>query len=379
MNHVLLPPWYSYTLLLLESDADGSKQNLMFLWTDVLQQRVLWRDMGELRYAVGGSPISHSLSPLLFSLVFHDLKKKGQISTLIPRTLRLLESVHIDEVLGWGYIEHGEHNPDWTLLNSPLDTNVALLTRLVEDVLTRDSRIAFSGQKSTRTHPTVSPHIPTQYYPKEVWLNLTSPLKHQLQSMAFTPVDNGMDILSVNTLRWTGHGWYCATTDGAGVVDVAIHHGIEVGSGALLGLNGGGGSARSIADAWLESGGHVVSLGGRRKIDASLVSKQLADVEQLDLLIDFDDTYDGTLSAKRTLKPDYLPLDGSREERELTLSVENATIDGRWMLVGQHLESWRRLWTPQCAEYLPSLEQLMSWLFECEFEITNSRRKSMEE
>lgn len=37
MNHVLLPPWCSYTLLLLESNADGSKQNLMFLWTDVLQ------------------------------------------------------------------------------------------------------------------------------------------------------------------------------------------------------------------------------------------------------------------------------------------------------------------------------------------------------
>jgi hypothetical protein len=109
------------------------------------------------------------------------------------------------------------------------------------------------------------------------------------------------------------------------------------------------------------------------------VSKQLADVEQLDLLIDFDGTYDGTLSAKRTLKPDYLPLDGSHEEQEQTLSVENATIDGRWMLVGQHLESWRRLWAPHCAEYLPPLEQLMSWLFDCEFEITNSRRKSMEE
>ena len=40
MNLVLLPPWFSYTLLPLESNADGIKQNLVFLGTDVLQQRV---------------------------------------------------------------------------------------------------------------------------------------------------------------------------------------------------------------------------------------------------------------------------------------------------------------------------------------------------
>ena len=351
----------------------------MYLGTDVLQQRVLWGFMGELRYAVGGSPISHSLSPLLFSLVFHSLKKNDQLSNLIPRTLRLIESVHIDEVLGWGYIEHDEHNPDWTPLESRLESNTLQLRRLVEEVLNREAHASFAGNKSMRTQQPVSRHIPSQYYEEEVWMNLTSPLKHQLQSMAFTPVDNGMDILSVNTLRWTGHGWYCATTDGAGVVDVAFHHGIDVASGAILGLNGGGGSARSIANAWLESGGHVVSLGGRRKIDASLVSKQLADVEQLDLLIDFDGTYDSNINAKRTLTPDYVPLSGSFDEQELILSTMNTTIDGRWMLVGQHLESWRRLWAPQCAEHLPSLDQLLSWLFDCEFELAQSRRKSMEE
>ncbi|MGB1955080.1 MAG: hypothetical protein ACPHUK_05710 [Candidatus Poseidoniaceae archaeon] len=335
--------------------------------------------MGELRYAVGGSPISHSLSPLLFSLVFHHLKKKNQIPNLISPSLRLIESVHVDEVLGWGYIEHDEHNPEWAPLGSHLDLNTIRLNRLVEEVLAKGLRPSFEGIQHIQKKPAISSHLPSQYHSKEVWLNLTSPLKHQLQSMAFTPVDKGMDLLSVNTLRWTGHGWYCATTDGAGVVDVAIHHGIDVASGAILGLNGGGGSARSIADAWLESGGHVVSLGGRRKIDASLVSKHLADVEHLDLLIDFDGTYNSGLNSKRTLTPDYLPLSGSFEEQELRLSTKNSTIDGRWMLVGQHLESWRRLWAPQCAEYLPPLDQLMSWLFDCEFELAEYRRKSMEE
>ena len=335
--------------------------------------------MGEVRYAVGGSPISHSLSPMLFHLVFHHLKKKNQILNLIPRSLRLIESLHVDEVLGWGYIEHDEHNPDWALLGSRLNKNSVQLTRLVEEVLTRDIRPSFEGAEPSRKRPPASHHLPSQYHGKEVWLNLTSPLKHQLQSMAFTPVDKGMDILSVNTLRWTGHGWYCATTDGAGVVDVAIHHGIDVASGAILGLHGGGGSARSIADAWLESGGHVVSLGGRRKIDASLVSKKLADVKQLDLLIDFDGTYDQHLAVKRTLTPDYLPLNGSLQERDSILDSKNSTIDGRWMLAGQHLESWRRLWAPQSAEHLPTLAQLVSWLSDCEFELAISRSKSMEE
>ena len=379
MNHVLLPPWLCYTLLPLESSADESKQNPVFFGTDVLQQRVPWQYMGELRYAVGGSPISHSLSPLLFSLVFHHLKKNDQISNLNPRSLRLIESVHVDEVLGWGYIEHDEHNPEWALLDSRLDLNTIRLTRLVEEVLTRNIRSSFEGFEPSRTQVPASTYLPSQYHGEEVWLNLTSPLKHQLQSMAFTPVDNGMDILSVNTLRWTGHGWYCATTDGAGVVDVAIHHGIDVASGAVLGLNGGGGSARSIADAWLEAGGHVVSLGGRRKIDSSLISKKLADIEQLDLVIDFDGTYDQQLNAKRTLTPDYLPLNGSLPERDSVLDTKNFTIDGRWMLAGQHLESWRRLWAPQCAEHLPTLPQLMSWLSDCELELAISRSKSMEE
>ena len=335
--------------------------------------------MGEVRYAVGGSPISHSLSPLLFSLVFAHLKKYAQIANLTPRTLRLIESAHVDEVLGWGYIEHDENNPDWAPLGSRLESNTLQLNRLVEQVLTKGVRSFFGGVEPSRKHLAVLNHLPSQYHPEEVWMNLTSPLKHQLQSMAFTPVDNGMDILSVNTLRWTGHGWYCATTDGAGVVDVAIHHGIDVASGAILGLNGGGGSARSIADAWLESGGHVVSLGGRRKIDSSLVSKKLADVQQLDLLIDFDGTYDQQLNVKRTLTPDYFPLSGTLEQRESVLCTKNSIIDGRWMLAGQHLESWRRLWAPQCSEYLPSLSQLMSWLSDCEFELANSRSKTMEE
>ena len=133
--------------------------------------------MGELRYAVGGSPISHSLSPLLFSLVFHHLKKNEQIPNLTPRPLRLIESVHVDEVLGWGYIEHDQHNPDWAHLNSRLDLHTTQLTRLVEEVLTRGIHPSFEGFEPSRRRIPVSNYLPSQYYGEEVWMNLTSPLK----------------------------------------------------------------------------------------------------------------------------------------------------------------------------------------------------------
>ena len=102
-------------------------------------------------------------------------------------------------------------------------------------------------------------------------------------------------------------------------------------------------------------------------------------MKQLDLFIDFDGTYDQHLAVKRTLTPDYLPLNGSLQERDSILDSKNSTIDGRWMLAGQHLESWRRLWAPQSAEHLPTLAQLVSWLSDCEFELAISRSKSMEE
>ena len=70
-------------------------------------------------------------------------------------------------------------------------------------------------------------HVPERSSSNEVWINLTSPLKHQIQSMVFTPIDEALDILSVNALRYDGQGWYCATTDGEGVVHAASHFGID--------------------------------------------------------------------------------------------------------------------------------------------------------
>ena len=49
---------------------------------------------------------------------------------------------------------------------------------------------------------------------EEVWLSLTSPLKHQLSIAAVKCIDNAMDIRSVNTLRWDGITWWAGSSDG---------------------------------------------------------------------------------------------------------------------------------------------------------------------
>ena len=115
-------------------------------------------------------------------------------------------------------------------------------------------------------------------------------LKHQIQSMVFRRSMRLLDIISVNALRYDGQGWYCATTDGRGVVHVASHFGIDVSEGAILGIHGGGGAARSIASAWLQQGGKVVSVGGRRQLPATLVNSKRSDETVFDLIIDAEGT-----------------------------------------------------------------------------------------
>ena len=180
--------------------------------------------------------------------------------------------------------------------------------------------------------------------------------------MVFTPIDEALDILSVNALRYDGQGWYCATTDGEGVVHVASYFGIDAASGAILGINGGGGAARSIASAWMKHGGRIVSLGGKRQLPATLVNGRPADEVVFDLIIDTDGSLEQPMAGTVQLNPFYFPLRGSIDERMEYLSTVSDVIDGRWMLAAQHLECWRSLWTPHFTDHLPTLEQLLTWL-----------------
>ena len=315
-----------------------------------------------LRYAVGGAPIDHSLSPILFDLVLAHLRSQGIFSELDVSSATILEADNIDEVLGWAYIEHDKHQPIWKPANQKLRLFQPHLLKEAMDVIEIEAHARFVPRLQANVRRIENAYIPNRSSSEEVWINLTSPLKHQIQSMAFTSIDEALDILSVNALRYDGQGWYCATTDGEGVVHVASQFGIEVSEGAVLGINGGGGAARSIASAWIQHGGGVVSIGGKRQLPATLVNEKKRKETVFDLIIDIEGTFDDSINANVQLNPRYSPLTGSIEERFDLLSTANSVIDGRWMLAAQHLECWRSLWTPHLTDNLPNLEQLMTWL-----------------
>jgi len=322
-----------------------------------------------LRYAVGGAPIDHSLSPVLFDLVLAHLRSRGFFSQLDVSSVTILEADHIDEVLGWAYIEHDKHQPIWKPANQKLRSfQPHLFNKALEVIeLEADARLLPRLQPNARQIKKAQ--VPSQSSANEVWINLTSPLKHQIQSMVFTPIDEALDIISVNALRYDGQGWYCATTDGEGVVHVAYQFGIDVADGATLGINGGGGAARSIASAWMKHGGRVVSIGGKRQLPATLVNAKSTDEVVFDLIIDTEGSLEQAMDGTVQLNPVYSPLPGSIDERMEYLSTVSNVIDGRWMLVAQHLECWRSLWTPHFSDHLPTLEQLMTWLVAVEFKL----------
>ena len=328
--------------------------------------------MDDLRYAVGGSPIDHSLSPILFNLVLSDLQAKGVLSTPNHLSVSIIDTKHIDELLGWAYIEHDLHQPVWKPAKQRLQSFQSKLHALGSEIVQMDSNPSFAPILEPPLRSVKTSKLPTRSSDKEVWLNLTMPLKHQLQSMVFTQIDESLDILSVNTLRYSDQGWYCATTDGFGVVHVAYHFGIDVAKEAILGIHGGGGAARSIASAWMKAGGRVASLGGRRQLPATLVNFKHKTDSEFDVIIDTEGTLDEFPQSKYLLNPTYTSMDGTLKQRIDQLTLNNHQIDGRWMLAAQHLESWRCLWTPSLTEDLPSLEQLMTWMTILEHELNEN-------
>ena len=56
--------------------------------------------MDDLRYAVGGSPIDHSLSPLLFNLVLSHLQANDVLSTRMHHSAAIIETKQINDPKG---------------------------------------------------------------------------------------------------------------------------------------------------------------------------------------------------------------------------------------------------------------------------------------
>lgn len=281
--------------------------------------------MALLVHAVAGRPVASSASPLLFLLTVARLEEAGVHGLS-------LESTHVLRI-------------DATTVHEAL--------RQV-----KSSTLGFDGLHGVVQHRIAqSPKPPSAAPPTFIaqggrWLSLTSPLKHLVG--AWDAVDGSHALLSVNALRLDAGNIRSAGTDGAGVVALARVAGCGPDGGAVLRMRGGGGAARSTAHAWANAGGRVHLLEGRRPLAPALPDSALAGPSELAVLgIDFDGDGDG-LEAGKHLTPAY-----QNKALHAEVSLDEVRLDGRWMLVAQHLEAWRMLWAPELELALPSIAELM--------------------
>ena len=330
--------------------------------------------MADIYYGVAGKPVSHSISPLLVSIVAQHIEQQDVAGiNYTIKSLNLIEAESIQDALAWGYAKTIPEPVNWNYTNSPFGKfrNRALIQKALEITESiKEGNKNFIDRSDTincaKFPLDKASKLPNKPFSEEIWINLTTPLKHQLTSQAVMDFNESSEIESVNVLRWDGHGWWSSNVDGCGVVRCAEYFGVDVQSGATLCLIGGGSAARSTAYAWTKIGGKLKLVNGRRELIEGPWSKSIVESDDFDLLINFDngEIPDELLGKGVVLSPMYKPMDGGVDERCKELSTQH--YDGRWMLVAQHLECWRQLWAPQNIEILPSISLLMTKLVHAE-------------
>ena len=285
--------------------------------------------------AVAGNPISHSLTPFLFKKVAQHLQSHDH--TITFHTCEKISHTSLIDALAWGH---------------------AKMTAIA-----KEDEGAELGKR-------------------EIWLSITSPLKHQL------PIDSGTEweigdpmLASVNQMRHDGHVWNAANTDGAGLLMVAREFGFDFNltddlERPLLCMTGGGSTARACAAAWTEAGGEIWWKEGRRNLsprgpwkDSIVNPRDVCDHVGRRLHIDFDQPAGSTpeIKGERIEAGIDAPvfLSASYSDGEFESVIENEWglfLDGRWLLAAQHLQGWEHLYYPQAADDLPTLSELMDIL-----------------
>ena len=331
--------------------------------------------MADVYYAVAGQPVNHSLSPVLLNIVAQHLSnqlKPGQRFNV--KQTDLVDAKFIQDALAWGYVKFIPEAVNWELTGAPFGKfrNKALMQKVLESTSEVTQSIKGlepeSFSKISASLPFKSKiELPNLSFTEEIWLNLTSPLKHQLKSEAVVDFNDSSLIESVNVLRWDGFGWWSSNVDGSGVARVAQYFGIDISNGAVLGIVGGGGAARSTAYTWQQLGGRVRVIGGNRQLTDYTWLETIEDGKKsCDVFINFDDdTIPSDVNVTGyIMKSKYHPIRGEHLDR--TAAVTNGAIDGRWLLAAQHLECWAQLWAPQFADMLPPLDLLVSMLVTAE-------------
>ena len=331
--------------------------------------------MADVFYGVAGHPVSHSLSPVLINIVAQYVSNQTKSAPKFNvKQTDLVSAEQIQDALAWGYVKSTPEPINWDLTGAPFGKfrNKALMQKVLEATAEITHSIDGLVEENPSHVPTNLPfnlkiELPTKSFTEEVWLNLTSPLKHQLKSPAVVDFNDSSLIESVNALRWDGFGWWSTNVDGSGVARVAQYFGIGITDGAILGIIGGGGAARSTARTWQKLGGKVLNLGGKRDLDNyDWFDSEISSEKRCDVLINFDDdTIPSDIDVTGfVMNANYHMLEGEHADR--VSAITNQVVDGRWLLAAQHLECWRQLWAPHAANLLPSLDLLVSMLVTAE-------------
>jgi len=273
-------------------------------------------------YAVAGDPISHSFSPVLFSLVKSYTSQQGLI--------------HNSAKYG-------------SIKASDLDSILPLKSL--------ETRINFNDTKPVFFESEELDNIPIQTFehinfpvPKKMdfCLNLTSPLKHQTNQLNSKNLDESQENQSVNCLGISNGEIFSISTDGLGVAWIAMQNGIEI-QNSTLGISGGGGTARSAMKSWIELGGCVKQIGGKRKLSIPEDSQSKGKVDFL-LVIDDDFSYKELSENGVVLFADY--------SSELPDVSGYKQISGLDLLIAQHLLCWYLLWGSSIRNKLPTFNAL---------------------
>ncbi len=259
---------------------------------------------------VAGFPIEHSLSPHLFSLVHEHLGLPWkETKKVLTSELKNIFTTDVNHKVSKKY--------------------QVMIKKVTEEVQGENLVLNFINK------------IKITHYEKEsdgtiLWGSITSPLKHQLEDSL------------LNCFTLDERGLRISMTDGFGVVLVAQQFGINFDLNPVLYLKGGGSTSIATANAWLSMGGMVRAIRGKRLLPNEILEKCDSQLDP-DLYIDFDESSD---SENLVLFPKY----------DSNLVSSKNKIDGRWMLVAQHLLSWSVLFAPEKQNDLPSIKLLFKRL-----------------
>ena len=274
-------------------------------------------------YIIAGSPIFHSYSPHLFSLVQSFRNQKF-------------------ELIG----SEGEYFFFETQkLNAKSFEKTDQMVRFSEDLTWHDFNLndKFGIDYFAEFRKNLDEEILS-------YVNLTSPLKHTTSFLNFDNLDDSLTYESVNCLAICENNTYSISTDGLAVVWLALLAGLDI-EKSVLAIVGGGGTARSAANAWISFGGKVNQISGNRRISIPEESKTDESADFM-LLIDSCEDFSSLKSDAVILQAKY----NSTQEVPNHLTI----LGGTHLLVAQHLLCWYLLWNQNAEFKIPTFADLLA-------------------